>query len=387
MKVLFPAIVLLLVLSPRSFGGDAVSGSTTYGPPLNSPDPNERRPTVPQFRFATPGYHFEFPRDYFNHPAYQTEWWYYSGNLRTNHGREFGFELALFRLGIAFQKVAKSPWAMDNIYMAHLALTNLARKRFLYEERLNRSGPGIAGVSQADGRVWNGNWQVIWHGNTQQLQAIADSFTLQLLLRPAKPLVLNGHNGFSEKAPGPGNASNYFSFTRLNASGTVVLGERRYEVTGSSWMDHEFSTTPQGSPVAGWDWLAIQLNNDTEVMLYRVRLKGGSVSSCSSGTYTDSKGHGHYLGIHGFVLTPARTWSSPRSPGRYPLQWSIAIPSLHLQLKATTPLKNQELVTGNSFSPTYWEGAIRLKGELAGKPIAGVGYLEMTGYAKPLNPR
>jgi predicted secreted hydrolase len=340
-----------------------------------------------QFRLATPGYHFQFPRDYFNHPAYQTEWWYYSGNLRTRQGRDFGFELALFRSGIAPQERNESPWQTNNIYMAHLALSDLEGKEFFYEERVNRAGPGIAGVSETDSRIWNGNWQVLWRGDTQQLQGIADSFSLRLLLKPAKPLVLNGRNGFSQKAPGAGNASNYFSFTRLNASGTVLLRGNRYDVTGSAWMDHEFYSEPKGSLVTGWDWLAIQLDNDTEIMLYRVRLRDGAISPCSSGTYTDAMGHGHYLGIHDFVLTPGEFWTSPRSHARYPIQWSITIPSIRLQLRATTPLKNQELVTDSPFSPTYWEGALRLKGEGAGKAIAGVGYLEMTGYAAPLNER
>jgi predicted secreted hydrolase len=337
------------------------------------------------FQFAVPGYRFQFPRDYFNHPGYQTEWWYYSGNLTTEQGRAFGFELALFRLGVAPPAFRKSPWQVDDVYMAHVALSDLEARRFLYHERVNRGGPGIAGISQAEQRVWNGNWQVQWRGNTQELDAVTDRFSLQLLLKPAKSLVLNGHNGFSQKAHGPGNASDYFSFTRLETSGTIIVGGERYQVTGSSWMDHEFSTAPKHSPVAGWDWLAIQLDNETEIMLYRVRLKGGIVSPCSSGTFTDSEGDGHYLGLHDFLLTPVQTWSSPRTHARYPIEWRIALPSLRLQLEATTPLKDQELVSDNSFSPTYWEGAIRLSGEEAGKTVKGVGYLELTGYAKPLN--
>lgn len=337
------------------------------------------------FQFATPGYHFHFPRDYFNHPSYEVEWWYYSGNLTTHQGRCFGFELALFRLGVTPPANRKSPWQVDDLYVAHVALSDLDGRRFLYRERVNRGGPGIAGISEAEQRVWNGNWQVRWRGENQQLAAVTRSFSLQLLLRPAKALVLNGHHGFSQKAPGAGNASNYFSFTRLETTGNVILGDERYEVTGSSWMDHEFSTTPKASPVAGWDWFGIQLDNDTEIMLYRVRLKSGIFNPYSSGTWTDPKGNGHYLDVHDFLLTPGQTWTSPRTRARYPIQWQIAIPSLRLQLKATTPLDDQELVGDNSASPTYWEGAIRLSGEEAGRPVKGVGYLEMTGYAKPLN--
>jgi predicted secreted hydrolase len=338
-----------------------------------------------QFRFATPGYHFQFPRDYFNHPDYQTEWWYYSGHLTTKRGREFGFELALFRLGVAPPGKRKGVWQVTDVYMAHAALSDLDGKHFLYDERVNRAGPGIAGISQCQQRVWNGNWQIQWRGDTQQLQAITDEFSLDLTLQPEKPLVLNGHKGFSQKAPGGGNASNYFSFTRLETKGKIVLRGQGYQVTGSSWMDHEFSTTPKGSPVAGWDWMAIQLNNDTELMLYRVRLDDGAVSPDSSGTYTDVKGTGRYLSIRDFNLTPGETWTSPRGHASYPVEWGIAIPEIHLRLQVTTPLKDQELVTNNPYSPTYWEGAIQISGEQAGKAVAGVGYLEMTGYAKPLD--
>jgi predicted secreted hydrolase len=337
-----------------------------------------------QFRFATPGYHFQFPRDYFNHPDYQTEWWYYSGNLTTKQGRAFGFELALFRLGVA-PGPRKRVWQVNNVYMAHVALSDLSGRHFLYDERVNRAGPGIAGVSQCQQRVWNGNWQIQWRGDTQQLQAVTDEFSIELTLEPEKALVLNGHNGFSQKAPGAGNASNYFSFTRLETKGNIVLRGRQYQVAGTSWMDHEFSTTPKDSPVAGWDWLAIQLNNDTELMLYRVRLNHGIVSPDSSGTYTDTKGAGHYLSIHDFKLLPGQTWTSPRGHARYPVEWRIAIPSIQLRLEVTTPLKDQELVTNNSYAPTYWEGAIRIKGDEAGKAVEGAGYLEMTGYAKPLD--
>jgi predicted secreted hydrolase len=338
-----------------------------------------------QFRFATPGYHFQFPRDYFSHPQYQIEWWYYSGNLMSRLGRPFGFELALFRLGVSNSGLRTSPWQVKNVYMADLALSDLAGKRFLYAKRMNRDGPGIAGASESQQRVWNGNWQVQWRGADQQLRAVTNRFSLQLLLKPAKPVVLNGHNGFSAKAPGTGNASNYFSFTRLETSGTVVLGQERFEVTGTSWMDHEFSTTPKHSPVTGWDWLAIQLDNDTEIMLYEVRLKNGVVSPDSSGTWTDPQGKAQFLSIDDFVLTPGQTWRSTRSHARYPIQWYVSIPSHHLQLQVTTPLKDQELVSDNQSSPTYWEGAIRVEGQEAAKPVKGVGYLEMTGYARPLN--
>lgn len=374
-----------------------------------------------RFRFASPGYRFRFPRDFFNHPEYQTEWWYYSGNLAARNGHEFGFELAFFRFGVARHEIpnassagalnsdsgklntasgiqpsvrSQAPqhrirtpppgiWQVNDIYMAHLALSDLTSRKFRYHERVNRAGPGLAGVNERKERIWNGNWSVQFHGSTRQLQAVAPDFSLRLFLNPEKPLVLNGYHGFSQKAPGAGNASEYFSLTRLRANGTVGLGSRSYPVTGTSWMDHEFSTSPPDSQLLGWDWLAIQLNNNTEIMLYRVRLKGGAISPDSSGTYIDANGTGHHLGIRDFALKPVQTWTSSHSHARYPIEWRLAVPALRLQLRATTPLKDQELVSDTPFSPTYWEGAIRLRGVEARRPVAGVGYLEMTGYAMP----
>ncbi|MGH9447598.1 MAG: lipocalin family protein, partial [Terriglobia bacterium] len=185
------------------------------------------------------------------------------------------------------------------------------------------------------------------------------------------------------KAPGLGNASNYFSLTRLQTSGSVDLYGKRYRVVGTAWMDHEFFTGPSSSPVSGWNWFALQFNNNTELMLYQVRLKDGRVSPDSSGTYVAPSGGARHLDRNDFVITPGTSWTSPRTRARYPIQWQISVPPLHLQGQVSAPLRDQELVSKTRFSPTYWEGAVRFHGEAAGKAVSGVGYLEMTGYAPP----
>ncbi|MGH9328018.1 MAG: lipocalin-like domain-containing protein [Terriglobia bacterium] len=339
-------------------------------------------PLSGHYRVAVPGYQFRFPRDYFNHPQFQTEWWYYTGNLRTPAGRPFGIELTFFRLGISPHHHPDSLWNVANVYMAHLALSDIDGHRFLYHERLNRAGPGIAGVDF--GCVWNGNWETIWKGNDQQLRAIADDFDLHLRLRALKPPVINGKDGLSQKAPGRGNASYYFSLPLLATAGSVTIQGETFPVSGTTWMDHEFFTEPSAGSIAGWDWFCLQLDNRTELMFYRLRLKKGGISPYSSGTFVAADGHSRFLGVHDFSLTPSATWTSPHTHARYPVVWKIEVPSLRLQLEATTPLDDQELVSKNSFSPTYWEGAIRVKGEESGKTAKGVGYLEMTGYAQAL---
>ena len=181
---------------------------------LNAADP---------YRVAVPGYRYEFPRDHFNHPDFQTEWWYYTGNLRTADGRRFGFELTFFRAAVDRRLEPAAVWDVRDVWMAHLALSDIDGNRFLHTERLNRSGAGIAGADLAQSRVWNGNWQTKWNGNSQPLTAVDEKFSFELTLKTDKPPVIHGKTGVSQKAEGLGNASHYISFTRLFSSGTIVL--------------------------------------------------------------------------------------------------------------------------------------------------------------------
>jgi predicted secreted hydrolase len=308
--------------------------------------------------------HYEFPRDYFNHPEYRTEWWYYTGNLQAADGHRFGFELTFFRQGIPLSKAVNPTWRPDEIYLAHLALSDLDGQHFYYTERLNRAGPGLAGVSVREQRIWNGNWQVQWESGTQELTAVCDRFALQLRLVPRKPIV-------DER-----QAVHYLSFTRIGASGEVKLHGRSHRVSGLAWMDHEFFNE-QEYWRAGWDWFSIQLDSGEELMFYNWRTKPGD----SSGTYVNREGKVQYLDSTSFHLAPVDWWQSSRSGARYPIGWDISVPSLGLQLSERTALKDQELIGASGISPTYWEGAVTYTGQIHSQPVHGVGYLEMTGYA------
>lgn len=344
-----------------------------------------------EWQQALPGYQFEFPRDHFSHPGFQTEWWYYTGNLRAANGHRYGFELTFFRqTSHASSQAAEAEdptWRTDQLYLAHLALSNIDGQSFYHTQRLNRAGPGLAGASWADGRYWNGNWQVRWTDlpkADQTLFAVCDRFTLQLRLQPSKPAVIQGENGVSQKGPAQGQASHYISFTRLAAVGKLEQGSTSTQVSGLAWMDHEFFTEPPSSDLAGWDWFAIQLDDDEELMLYRLRKKSGEADPYSSGTYIDRQGKAHFLSAKDFLLTPGEFWSSPHSKARYPIAWHINVPSLHLDLVEGTALKDQELWEKNGGGPSYWEGAVTYRGTRDGKPINGLGYLEMTGYREAI---
>jgi predicted secreted hydrolase len=334
-----------------------------------------------QYRAALPGYRYEFPRDHFSHPDFQTEWWYYTGNLATTDGHRFGFELTFFRQGVGRNKEKNGTWDIQDLYLAHLALSDLDGGSFYHAQRTNRAGPGIAGISESQGRIWNGNWGVTWKGEDQELHAVEDRFSLSLFLHPEKPPVIHGENGVSQKAEGPGRASHYISLTRLKVSGTIGLKGKSYSVSGLAWMDHEFFTHQLEANQVGWDWLSLQLSDKTELMLFQIRRKDGSVDPFSGGTYINPQGQSLHLRATDFTLAPqAETWKSPTTSATYPIHWKIAVPKLGLQLEAATSLKSQELSAQTTFTPSYWEGAISLVGRRTDAGLTGVGYLEMTGY-------
>ncbi len=340
-----------------------------------------------QYDVALPGYRYEFPRDHFDHPDYQTEWWYYTGNVRSADGHRFGFELTFFRQGVNRDASKTNAWDVRDLYLAHLALSDLDGNRFYHAARTNRSGPGIAGISSDIGRIWNGNWQIQWSGEEQKLQALDPRFEIRLTLVSQKPPVIQGENGVSQKAAGAGRASHYISLTHLATSGTIVLAGKSLQVTGLAWMDHEFFTHQLEREQIGWDWFSVQLSDNSELMLFRIRRKDGSVDPFSAATYVDMQGHSSHLRSADFSLTPAgETWTSPVTKATYPVQWKIAVPKFGLDLEVRTSLPSQELSGGGTNGtpiPSYWEGAVAYDGARSDSRIGGTGYLEMTRYDRP----
>ncbi len=324
------------------------------------------------YRAALPGYRYEFPRDHFNHPEFQTEWWYYTGNLRDTQGRRFGFELTFFRQGVDRGQESATVWDVRDAWLAHLALSDIAGGRFLHAERLNRSGAGLAGASLDLARVWNGNWHVAWDlaSGTQHMQAIDPRFSFNLTLGALKPPVVHGINGVSQKAAGAGQASHYVSFTRLETRGEIVLEGQTFQVAGLSWMDHEFFTEQLAVTQVGWDWFSLQLDDNTEIMLFRLRRKDGAADPYSAGTYIDARGRTIHLAHDAFSVTPGKLWKE------YPIEWGIRVPSLGIDVQITTRLPQQEV---ESKQNRYWEGAVDIIGTRHGS-----GYVEMTGYAAPV---
>jgi predicted secreted hydrolase len=328
------------------------------------------------FRLAVPGYQFQFPRDHFDHPEFRTEWWYYTGNLHARDGHRYGFELVFFRQGQRRGPAANpSTWRIDDLYLAHLALTDIDGRHFRYYKRLNRAGPGIAGIDFDQRRIWNGNWETRWDHDSQTLSAVADGIRLSLRLAPRKPAIIQGENGVSQKAEGAGKASYYVSFPLLDTEGTV----NGTPVTGTAWMDHEWFSNQLEPSVQGWDWFSIQLAGNAQFMLFQLRRTDGSIDPYSSGTYIAADGRSTHLKRADFELQPLEFWVSPKTHARYPTRWRVSIPSLHVALECAAAIPDQELISDDAAGPTYWEGAVVYSGS-----ASGVGYLEMTGYTKPM---
>lgn len=332
------------------------------------------------WREAEPGYHYSFPRDHASHEPYALEWWYYTGNLATRDGRRFGYQLTFFRVGVAREPLNNSRWALRNLYMAHFAISDIEQKRFHSAERLNRAGVGWAGAEGSVYRVWNEDWEARLDGRDHLLAARDDDYQLELRLTPLKAEVIHGQNGISQKGPSEGNASHYYSLTRLQTSGRLVVGGRSFEVEGLSWMDHEFGTSFLEEEQVGWDWFSVQLDDGRDLMLFEIRRRDGSIDPRSSATLIEADGRAAHIPFGEFSLASSGLWRSNESSATYPLAWTIELPRYGLRLDVKAAFDNQELRTTDSTGVTYWEGSIAVDGAAGDNRAQGRGYLEMTGY-------
>lgn len=334
-----------------------------------------------------------FPADHGPHTDYRTEWWYYTGNLADDGNRRFGFQLTFFRSGLQPPgnrrewPVPASAWRTDQIYLAHAAVSDISGGRHLQAERMARPVLSLAGAEQVGGTVTIHvhDWQTVIAPKAHRLQAVADAFALTLDLTPDKPVVLHGDSGYSRKGQSPERASCYYSFTRLQAAGSLTVDGIRHAVQGSAWMDHEFSTAPLQPGITGWDWFSLQLADRTEIMIFLLRQPGGTLNPASSGTVVLPSGQTRHLARGDVRIEPLSHWTSPHSGARYPVAWQVAVVPLDVELTVTANLDDQEMRTPNSTNVVYWEGSVQAKGTRNEKAIDGVGYVELTGYAQPFD--
>ncbi len=382
-RSLLITLILLLV------GGAVLSA---FLPPRGAPAPSRIIAALPastgDFARADGPRPLRFPQDFGPHNDFQTEWWYYTGNLAAPNGQRYGYQLTFFRRALTApdQRVARgSDWAANQVYMAHFTLTEATQNRFQYFERLERGAAGLAGATPAGGSsgqpvysVWLDDWSVRQVGQDRyRLQAAAGNVRLDLTLTDLTGPILEGDQGYSQKGPGIGNASYYYSQPRLESAGSLTLGGQQVPVSGLSWMDHEWSTSALGADEVGWDWFALQLDDGSELMVYRIRKADGSADVYSSGTFIAADGSTRPLKLSQFSVEAQGQWKSPHSGAAYPAGWVVKVPGENLALKVSPLIADQEL----NVSFTYWEGAVTIEGTRDGKPVSGRGYVELTGYA------
>ncbi|CAN5870209.1 lipocalin-like domain-containing protein [soil metagenome] len=421
------AFVVAIASTQCADGNDApVQAALDLGELLGGADTLHERVVDPRV--------FAFPDDHGPHPTFRTEWWYFTGNLTTDEGEEFGYQLTFFRsaltdsasftllpaiapdtastagtanaadttnpadtagttgtAGLAGSASdARSDWRSRHAYMAHFAVSDIGASRIHTAQRFARAALGLAGADARPFRVWLHDWQAArTTGNAAydegdddngmfplRLVAVDGDVAIDLLLERGKPMVLQGERGLSRKGAEPGNASYYYSYMRMPATGTIRVNGRSHRVHGESWLDREWSTSALSDDLQGWDWMALQFADTTELMLYRLRRHDGSMSPFSTGTYVQRDGSTVTLHASDFTMTPTRTWRSPVDATSYPVSWHVEVPAVRLSVTVDAAFDAQEL----NLAVRYWEGSVRIDGMRADSVVTGRGYLEMTGY-------
>ncbi len=352
------------------------------------------RPTHTEsgFRIPQPGYEYRFPRDHGSHPEFAIEWWYVTGHL-SNGEREFGYQLTFFRLAQehpdAVEDTAEGAFRNDQLHLAHASLSDISARRFYHEERLNREGwDASAQVGDLDLR--NGNWRLTRNeDDTMSLSgSVRSDVQLELLLRPEKAPVIFGENGVSQKSSDPIASSHYITFTRLGTEGMLRVNGEELKVSGSSWMDHEISSSQLAADQVGWDWVSIQLNDGREVMAYVLRRDDGSYEPASSLSWIDRNGNVETVKLGLFEWQAHGFWISPETGARYPLTPKLSAHDPESQTRRTfqiRPLIENQEVNGKVSGMAYWEGACKVLDESG--TIIGKAYLELAGYKPGLKER
>jgi predicted secreted hydrolase len=352
---------------------------------------------------------FEFPRDHGPHPDYRQEWWYVTGNLDAVNGERFGFELTFFRFALkphapvplpqmsatsgaprndaaaaatsaaaVTSAAGESRWRTREIYMAHFAITDVARGRFRFSQKLSRGAVGLAGADNPPLHVWVDDWSLaaVSPDDTRwRLRAAESGYELTLDAQALLQPVLNGDQGFSRKSDEPGAASYYYSIPRVSVHGQLLRDGKPLDVHGLAWLDREWGSGPLDR---GWDWFALQLGDGSSLMFYALRSDAGRRDPNSAGTWTSPGGQSRKLSSEEVRIEVLDHWTNPRGD-RYPSKWRVRVPSLGVDVDVRPALQNQELTA----STRYWEGAVDVTAASAagGQRPDGRGYVELVGYA------
>jgi predicted secreted hydrolase len=328
-----------------------------------------------------PGYVMAFPRDHGSHPDFRTEWWYVTGWLKTARGEDLGFQVTFFRTRTPYASDNPSAFAPRQVMLAHAALADQKEGRLRHDQRAARTALDVAGAAEGSTSVWIDAWKLRLEGQRYRAVIPARDFGLDLSFDANRPTLPQGANGFSRKGPGESQASYYYSRPALAASGTIDRGKGVEPVTGTAWLDHEWSSEYLATGASGWDWVGINLDDGSALMAFRMRGKDGSVLY-AGGKLMRPDGSSEAFGPGDIDFAPLRTWRSPRSGTAYPVAMRVRAGKSAWRIE---PLfDDQELDSRASTATIYWEGAVRVSAEPGSDAPAGRGYLELTGYWKPM---
>ncbi len=341
-----------------------------------------RGSNVQDFARVTSARKFHFPADHGSHDNYRSEWWYFTGNNEDETGRQFGYQLTFFRFSPTTKiNPDQSRWRSNQFYMAHLAITDVKKKRFFSFERFSRAAAGLAGASPDGFHIWLDDWSATTESDTGfplRIKAKEGQIAVDLTVQQGKPIVLHGNNGISVKNSEPGNASYYYSYTNMPTEGRINIEGTEYRVSGNSWMDREWSSSSLGRDQLGWDWFALQLSNNHELMFYHFRRLHNEPDRFSYGALVLPDGQVRTLNYAMVDLNVKKHWLSQRSRVTYPAGWQLRVPEYGLDLHVQPVIADQEL----ALSFRYWEGAVDVQGRYDGQDITGRGYVELTGYGE-----
>jgi predicted secreted hydrolase len=335
-------------------------------------------PRLPAYPAVVPGAAFQFPKDHGAHPEFRTEWWYITGWLEPEEGPALGFQVTFFRTRPSIDQDNPSAFAAKQILFAHAAISDPAENRLLHDQRAARAGFGLAEAATSDMDVVIGDWSLKRTPDDRMVTKVAgDQFALDLAFRSTQPIMPQGANGFSRKGPRPEQASHYYSIPHLEVSGSVTRSNRIVQVKGTAWLDREWSSAYLDPRAVGWDWVGFNFDDGGALMAFQIRGEDGA-ALWAGGTYRDGQGGAVTFAPDDVRFTTERTWRSERTGAEYPVErgLTVRLPGGERTWRVKPLFDDQELDSRAGGGPVYWEGAAQIEG--------GRGYLELTGYFRPL---